>query len=457
MAAPAPAKAPRVEVGTALAEAPDRATAFADAVAATAVDPQVWTGAFATNVWGGRYEIDTVLARGGQGTTFAGTDRKTGARVAVKIFDLKNATEWKKVDLFEREVQTLKSVEHPRLPAYIDLIEDDDSGARALVMTHVPGDNLADVLRREGPLQEAALWGLVVDVADVLRALHGQPSPLVHRDLKPQNLIRRPDGNIAVVDLGGVGHARGTAGSTVVGTFGYMAPEQLYGTSSTATDMYALGATLLTLATGTEPEDQPRKGLRIDVDQAAPHLSAPLRELLKKLLSPEPEQRPHDALELEKELHRIARTTPRAGAPTSEGAAAPEADTPWAHAHWPEPPQADLEEAGTVAAGIISLVVGILGTVAVVVLGEVLIPLVLSLVAAFATPANRRKLESARTAVQQAARTGRKQFEQSVERGASALKEVDHRSKRRRIHRPKGPPPPPRPPRAPGRNRRRGG
>jgi serine/threonine protein kinase len=437
------ARAPRIEVGTALADEPAKAAEFAAEVAAMEVDPAIWTGAFATNVWGGRYEIDDVLAHGGQGTTFAGTDRKTGRRVAVKVFDLKTAADWKRVELFEREVKTLQRLSHPATPRFIDLLEDDDAGVKALVMSYIPGQSLARHLKSEGPMLEQELWRVTLDISDVLTALHGEASPVVHRDIKPDNLVRRPDGTIALVDFGGVGRARGAAGSTVVGTFGYMAPEQLYGTSTPATDIYALGATLLTLATGLEPEDQPRKGLRIDVDKAAKHLSPPLRDLIHRMLAPEPEDRPADARELAKELEQIAtgdtdkkqkkRKRERERQKRDPKVKVVDPDDPSTEAHWPEGPEADLDEVTSFVGGAVSLAVGILGTIGIVLVGEILLPLVLSILAGFASPSGKRKLEAARAQVREAAKTGRKGFERSIHGGASTLKEVDHRKTRRRV------------------------
>src|SRR5688572_14985181 len=102
-------RGPRVVDG-APARSEQARVAFEEAVEATTLDPRLWTGAFATNVWGGRYAVEGVLGRGGQGTTFAGTDLKTGARVALKVFDLGRAKDWKAHELFDREVRTLKDL-----------------------------------------------------------------------------------------------------------------------------------------------------------------------------------------------------------------------------------------------------------------------------------------------------------------------------------------------------------
>lgn len=407
---PAHARAPRVEEGTDLALDKERARAFQEQVAALRVDPALWTGAFATHVWGGRYEMEGVLGAGGQGTTFVGTDRKTGARVVVKVLDLAHAQDWKRVDLFDREVRALKALEHAGMPRFLDVLEDPQTGARALVMTHVPGQTLEEVLREEGPLSEAALWRVLLDVVDVLKALHGQPSPMVHRDIKPRNLIRRPDGTVAVVDFGSLGLARREGGTTVVGTFGYMAPEQLYGQALPATDLYALGATLLTLATGKEPEKLPRKGLSIDVDEAAPHLSETLRALLSRLIEADPENRPADARALARELQELF-GAPQKRRRRQEPARAQDAE---------EAIEGALEQ----LAGLVSLVLGVLGTVAVVAIGEVILPVLLTLLMAFASEDGKRRLAEAKKAVRTGARAARETFKESARHGARTLQKA---------------------------------
>lgn len=407
-----------IETETALAQSDVAAEQFFAALAAADVDERLLTGAFATNVWGGRYEIDGLLKKGGQGTTFVGTDRKTGARIVAKVLDLSRASDWKQDELFEREVAALKSLDHARLPRFIDVITDDETGNRALVMTHIAGDALDVVQKRDGPLSEAELWRVLDDATDVLETLHGHSPPLVHRDLKPANLIRMPDGRTAVVDLGGVGRARSDGGSTVVGTFGYMAPEQIYGAHTPRVDLYALGATLLALATGKEPEALPRRGLSIDVDQAAPHLSPALRVLLSRLVAAEPEQRPADA-------HAVrALLTPVA---VDDGAPRPVVDD--------DAPRVETEsEIFTgIVTGIVGVVIGVVGTVLAVGVLEVIAPLVITIVASFLRGGDREKALALRASLADAARLAREGLGAVVEKGVRTLKQAEAADKRRHM------------------------
>ena len=115
----------------------------------------------------------------------------------------------------------------------------------------------------------------------------------MHRDIKPTNIVRAPDGKIAIVDFGGVLEAaRDKGGSTIVGTYGYMAPEQLHGQVTPAADIYSLGATIVALAGGIEPEDVARKGLRMDLDRHLPTIDDGLRAALTAMTDPDPDKRP---------------------------------------------------------------------------------------------------------------------------------------------------------------------
>jgi hypothetical protein len=217
-------------------------------------------------------------------------DKLEGRPVAIKRFDVRGARSWKDVELAEREARVLASLSHPKLPGYVDHFEED--GALYLVMEKIEGTPLSTLCRR-GPMSESDVRRLLEDADDVLRYLHGRQPPVIHRDLKPANVLRRPDGSYAFVDFGAVRDMmRPEGGSTVVGTFGYMAPEQLQGRAGPATDVYALGATVISALTGREPENLPHRGLSIDVDAAVgTTVSRELRARLAAMLEPDPDRR----------------------------------------------------------------------------------------------------------------------------------------------------------------------
>ena len=229
------------------------------------------------------------LGHGGQGSTFRGVDRETGDNVAIKVLSIKGSKSWKAFDRFEREMDTLAKLSHPSIPKYRDRYAYEASGDYFLVMDLVEGAPLSKYVEEPG-LPTKTIRAILDQTLDVLAYLHEQRPPLIHRDIKPANILRRSDGSIAVVDFGGVRQRAGeTAATTTIGTFGYMAPEQLHGEATPASDIYALGATILALLTRTSPGDLPHRGLRFDY--AALKLPAPFNHLLPKMLEPDPEDR----------------------------------------------------------------------------------------------------------------------------------------------------------------------
>ena len=211
--------------------------------------------------------------------------------VAIKAFHVGKAKAWKDVELAEREARTLSSLSHPNLPRYIEHFEED--GALYLVMEMIEGETLAALRAKQRGSSVAEVTRMIADIAEALRYLHGRAPAVVHRDIKPGNIIRRPDGSYTLVDFGAVrDRLKPEGGSTVVGTFGYMAPEQFQGRASTRSDLYGLGATALVMLTGVEPEDLPHVGLRIDVARALPTgTPRPLVRALEAMLDPDPDQR----------------------------------------------------------------------------------------------------------------------------------------------------------------------
>ena len=415
---------------------PDTAEAdYEVLVSQTSVDRRLLQGPFASHVWGGRYEIERFAGEGSQGATFVGTDRKTGARVALKLFDLGKAKDWKAAELFEREVATLKRLSHKGIPQFLDVIADDSTGARALVMTHVAGDSLGQLLKAQGGVPEKRLWSFLVDAAHVLAAVHGEG--VVHRDLKPDNFIVRPDGSLAIVDFGGVGNVRGQAGSTVVGTFGFMAPEQLYGAQTPATDLYALGATMLNLATNKSPEDLPRKGLAIDVDAAAPFLSVALRTLLTKLLSPDPDARPKDGAALLMALKEVAATKTAGASSSSSSSSSARAPDEVLNRRGQRGPveaiwrEEDVEDALQATTGVLGIAASAVGLFAAVGVGRIFLPLLLTLISAFVSGDDRRKLHTLRDGIMRRSIEAQRLLENQARSSALNLDALSQRQRER--------------------------
>lgn len=244
----------------------------------------------------GRYAIVGELGAGSQAETLDAVDKQAGRAVAIKRFQVRGARSWKDVELAEREARVLSTLSHSNLPVYVEHFEED--GALYLVMEKIEGDTLAALRRRKALLSSRDVARFLADAEGVLGYLHSRVPPIIHRDIKPGNVIRRADGSFAFVDFGSVrDQLKPEGGSTVVGTFGYMAPEQFQGRALPGSDVYAVAATALALVTGREPEDLPHRGLRINVRAALGVGADPwLVRTLSAMLDPDPDQRPSRVL-----------------------------------------------------------------------------------------------------------------------------------------------------------------
>ncbi|MGE0324830.1 MAG: serine/threonine-protein kinase [Polyangiaceae bacterium] len=241
----------------------------------------------------GRYVVTQLIGEGAQGQTLQAIDKRDGTLVAIKRFSVRGASSWKDVELAEREARVLAQLDHPGLPRHLDHFEED--GALYLVMSLVEGESLAELRQRGELLDAAEVRSLLAQMAEVLNYLGRRAPPVIHRDIKPSNIVRRANGSYALVDFGSVRDHLKRDGSTVVGTFGYMAPEQFQGRALPVSDVYGLGATALTVLTGVAPDQQPHRGLGIDVARAlGPGADSELVALLGGMLTPDPDVRTRD-------------------------------------------------------------------------------------------------------------------------------------------------------------------
>jgi eukaryotic-like serine/threonine-protein kinase len=264
-----------------------------------------------------RYQIIELIGAGGTGKTYRGLDLQTDRSVAIKILSLRGATDWKAIELFEREAKILAQLNHPAIPKYIDFfrVEIDRDETFCIVQQLAPGKSLTSWLEAGHLFTHQEVKQIAKTILEILVYLQSFAPPIVHRDLKPQNILRDDAGNIYLVDFGAVRdsyHQTITGGSTLVGTYGYMAPEQFRGRAVLATDLYGLGATLVNLLTGIDPADLPQQNLRIDFRDRV-RLDAHFATWLERMLAPIPEDRWRDArqalqsLSGDKELVTIAR------------------------------------------------------------------------------------------------------------------------------------------------------
>ncbi len=243
----------------------------------------------------GKYRFTGVLGKGAVAVTYSAIDIQTNSLVAVKVISLKRLDNWKQVELFAREAEVLKKLNHPAIPAYIDYfnIETETDKAFYLVQQLAPGKSLSQLVESGWRTNEKEVKHIAQQVLEILSYLHSFDPPVIHRDIKPNNIIRSDDGKIYLVDFGAVQNTYYNTlmqGSTVVGTYGYMSPEQFQGRALPATDLYSLGATLLYLLTHRSPAELPQDTLKLDFRNHV-DISESFANWLDKILEPDLDDR----------------------------------------------------------------------------------------------------------------------------------------------------------------------
>lgn len=191
----------------------------------------------------------------------------------VKELQIEALDDWKRMELFEREAQTLTHLNHTGVPRLIDYFKNEAGTRLFLVVEKIPGVSLATMLNNGWHPSEGAVIQIARQVLDILEYLHGLNPPVVHRDIKPSNLLRDADEQVHLVDFGAAQHLlHPEGGRTVVGTFGYMAPEQFAGKAEPASDLYGLGATVIHLLSGRWPLNCPKQGTICNFRNTSPAL-----------------------------------------------------------------------------------------------------------------------------------------------------------------------------------------
>lgn len=257
-----------------------------------------------------RYRLDAFpVGRGGMGEVWFGRDTRLDRPVAVKFVRFPDDVHREElIRRFVRESRITAGIEHPGVPAVYDVGTDD--GRPYMVMQQVRGVSVADLVAENGPLPLGWAAAIAAQVCAVLTAAHA--ASLVHRDLKPGNLMLGPDGVVRVLDFGlaaalASGDSRITRSGETLGTPAYMAPELVMaGRTEPRTDLYALGATLHEMITGRPPFSgetaysvmhQQVDGRVPDTRSRRPEVPAELAALVRSMLAKSPDDRPTSAAE----------------------------------------------------------------------------------------------------------------------------------------------------------------
>ena len=256
----------------------------------------------------GRYRLEEVIGAGSAGTTYLGTRIDDGISVAIKDMPFQRAGSIKAVELFEREADVLRQISHPKVPQYLDHFTVDSGKTVSLYIVQelIFGMTLAEELKQRRYTALEVL-DIIEEIAPVLGHLHGLSPPVIHRDVKPSNILRTQSGELRLIDFGSVRDSLkdpSLGGSTVAGTFGYMAPEQFQGIAAPATDLYALGVTAVTLLARRSPETMQSADGRFSWEEhVVCHVA--IINLLRSLLEPDRNKRIGNAQEA---IVRIQRT-----------------------------------------------------------------------------------------------------------------------------------------------------
>jgi serine/threonine protein kinase len=276
-----------------------------------------------SEILGTRYQIKQELAKKAGRRTLLCCDQVTGKQVVVKLLTFSSDFEWDDLKLFEREAEVLKSLSHPTIPSYLNYFEVNSTklAGFALVQSYIPAQSLEEEVGTGRIFAQAKVEEIAKAILEILIYLHGQNPPVIHRDIKPSNILLgdrsgNSVGQVYLVDFGSVQTVAAKEGATptVVGTYGYMPPEQFGGRTVPASDLYSLGATLIYLVTGIHPADLPQKDFRIQFEQLA-NFSPAFSDWLRRTCEPSLEKRfnsasvalqalnqSHDSLDINKPL-----------------------------------------------------------------------------------------------------------------------------------------------------------
>ncbi len=205
----------------------------------------------------GKYRILDEVGHGGMSVVYMARNEKANKTWAVKEVRKDGKMDFNTVRAgLVAEIETLKNLNHPNLPSIVDVIEDDESFI--IVMDFIEGNSLDKVLDENGAQPEEFVVEWAMQLCDVFGYLHSRTPPIIYRDMKPANVMLKPDGNVTVIDFGTAKAYEIDLGQTTgIGTIGYAAPEQYrgsgFGRTDARTDIYCLGMTLYHLVTGIDP------------------------------------------------------------------------------------------------------------------------------------------------------------------------------------------------------------
>lgn len=254
----------------------------------------------------GKYKILNKVGQGGMSVVYLAMNEKANKQWAIKEVRKDGVKDF---ELIKQglivETDMLKKLSHPSLPSIVDVIEDDNTFL--IVMDYIQGNPLSKTLEEYGAQSQENVVEWAKQLCDVLGYLHSRKPPIIYRDMKPANVMLKPDGSITLIDFGTAREykSKNIADTTCLGTIGYAAPEQFGGMGQTdaRTDIYCLGATLYHLVTGMNPCEPPYEIKPIR--QINPTLSNGLEKIIMKCTQRDPDARYQSCAELMYDLEHF--------------------------------------------------------------------------------------------------------------------------------------------------------
>jgi hypothetical protein len=244
-----------------------------------------------------RYQIRELLSQKAGRRTFLARDLQSQASAIVKILRFDRDFHWDDLKLFEREAATLKNIDRPEIPKYLDYFEIQEADTRgfALVQSYIAAPSLETIIKQGRKFSETEVIELADRLLNILTYLHQQNPPVIHRDIKPSNILlanrsAHSIGDVYLVDFGSVQTVASKDGGTItiVGSYGYIPLEQFGGKTTSASDLYSLGMTLIYLLTGIHPTELPQIDGRV---KFTADISNRLKRWLEKMTHPHLDKR----------------------------------------------------------------------------------------------------------------------------------------------------------------------
>lgn len=260
----------------------------------------------------GKYEILTEIGRGGMSVVYLAMDKRLNKQWAVKEVRKKGVSKNDEivVNSLMAEANLIKRLDHPAFPRIVDII--DNGQTIYIVMDYIEGESLDKILEEHGAQSEDNVIHWAMQICDALNYLHSQkPHPIIYRDMKPANLMLKPEGEYGIIKIIDFGIARefkdkNLADTTVLGTRGYASPEHYAGHTDVRSDIFSLGMTMHHLLTGVDP----RKGDQYaSVRNWNPELSEGIEIIVDKCVQPAPENRYQNCDELLRDLYDPGKLT----------------------------------------------------------------------------------------------------------------------------------------------------